>query len=740
MTLVRPEPLVLVVVPNGTCRPEPLATAVRREHPGWDVRALWAGDPHLRPATDGDLTWIEPPLDVEWEETLVAFEPLHAEWMRMLAVGCVEVESAARPVVALWAGAVAVLGSIACIVPTRGHATVVGRALGPIPDDGCRPDETDLAEFGNCSPHVVGFSPTAGPLMRWLAQRLAAEGEQSVGRILDRAVDAFHLDRCLEAGIGSGSWRWDDGESRLLDVPAYDARAPWVLDASAGTRARIDLVGHVDRQEALRAASAQLEGVRQPLVVPGGITLDPTMRRLVRGSTSPVPSAWTQPGAFRAWLQSRYWAALHRSRRDLAVAFPRPSSFDSRRFETWSRRAFVDDEVPLLVGIPERHTDSWEVDAELSTEGLNVVGYLTRESSLGDVARRLLDGLGAAGVPLAALAQQRTASPELVAGDVFGSSVSFASTLAVVNADQFPALQLDHPELFEAGTHMIGYWFWELEFVPAPMRRAIDLVDEIWAGSTFVADAFAAITERPVRYVPIPVPEPIAAARHRGSFSPLRDVEDRLVLGVVFDHFSVTERKNPFGAIEAFKRAFAADEGPVLVVKSMNGDHRWPQHQRVLAAAEGRPDIIVWDEHLERADQMAFIRSVDVLVSLHRSEGLGLHLAEAMWLGTPVIATRYSGNLDFMDDDCAVLIDATLVNVEHGEGVYPPEARWADPDLDQAAAAMRRMVADPKWAADLAAAGRRRMEQQPSLADTGRHIAHLLGLTAPTADGRGVAS
>ncbi len=125
---------------------------------------------------------------------------------------------------------------------------------------------------------------------------------------------------------------------------------------------------------------------------------------------------------------------------------------------------------------------------------------------------------------------------------------------------------------------------------------------------------------------------------------------------------------------------------------------------------------------------MAFIAATDALVSLHRSEGLGLHLAEAMWLGTPVVATRYSGNLDLMDDECSILIDAELVPVTRGQGVYPATARWAEPDLDQAAAAMRRLVGDPAFHERLVAAGRRRMEAQPSLADTGRMIAGLLGL------------
>ena len=273
---------------------------------------------------------------------------------------------------------------------------------------------------------------------------------------------------------------------------------------------------------------------------------------------------------------------------------------------------------------------------------------------------------------------------------------------------------------------MIGYWFWELEHVPLHMRQSIALVDEIWAGSRFVTDAFAAVSSVPVRHVPIPVGEPRRSGRGRSDFAVLADLGERPIFLTVLDHLSVTERKNPIGVIDAFCRAFTPDEGPVLIIKTMNGHQRWPNHLRVLAAANGRADIRVWDEALDRTDQMALMAAADCVVSLHRSEGLGLHLAEAMWLRTPTIATRYSGNLDFMNDDNSLLIDAELVNVEHGEGVYPPTALWADPDLEQAAAAMRRIAGDPALCARLAKAGRRTMEQQPSLADTGRLISQLL--------------
>jgi glycosyltransferase involved in cell wall biosynthesis len=759
MTDAHADPLVLIVVPNGGHRAGPLAEAIRRLHPAWRIEALWAGDPHLRPAFDKAIEWCSD-VDVrdrEWQLAHVSLAAERFEWSCMLEAARRRVGDHAA-VIALWAGSIGVGGHIGALLPSAGLATLIARA-DDMPDDGCSPTADDLDNEGRCSPNAVAFGPSAGPLIEWLAARLGVPGADPVGVVLDQAVMNFAIDVCRDDAVGAGLWRWATDAPRLLDLAGYDPAQPWTLDPRRDHRARIDLVGNRARQAVLATVGSQLAGRRLPVRVPGGLLIDDLVRSAIAESPEPPPAPWSEPGAFRAWLASRYWLTVHRSRADLGAAFPEPTTSNSAGFHRWCRRALVDDDAPLLVGVaapdgryPTTGSESSVVAVPARPAnvpggrlglpgGVNFVGYLSRDLGLGVVARQLLACLEAAGISVNVVDHLRSVSPAADIEPVARPSQTvYRTTLAVVNADQITGVALDHPDLLERTDRLIGYWFWELAEVPLAMRRSLDLVDEVWVGSRFVADAWRLRRDVPVRLASIPITEPTCSLRDLDSFPAVRTVADRFVFATVFDHHSVTERKNPFGAIEAFKRAFAPDEGPVLVVKSMNGDHRWPQHQRVLAAAEGRPDIIVWDEHLERADQMAFIRSVDVLVSLHRSEGLGLHLAEAMWLGTPVIATRYSGNLDFMDDDCAVLIDATLVNVEHGEGVYPPEARWADPDLDQAAAAMRRMMADPQWAADLAAAGRRRMEQQPSLADTGRHIAHLLGLTAPTADGRGVAS
>ncbi len=586
-------------------------------------------------------------------------------------------------VVLLWVGAVAVLGGLEELATTGAHPmTLVVRAVEALPDDGLAPTEADLIRDGLYTTTVAAFAANAEPVLTWISSNLT--GKVSVGALLMRAAQLFGAEECADESIGVGRWRWNCTEPALLDLGSYDTRSPWTLDPEESRPLRNELLGHPARQAALAAAAPQLAGRRTPMCLPGGLEVDNIVRQVVADSPTSAPAPWSAAAEFRDWLAARYWHALHEDRRDLRATFPDPDQRSAAAFQQWCRAAFTCDDVPLILAVPRLERDPVMVADGLRNDGLNLVGYFTRQSGLSDVVLRLREAVRHADVAVSSIATQRTASPVRETAGV-DNRVEFTNTVCVVTADQFPFLAADFPELFSATQRMIGYWFWELEHIPLHMRRSIELVDEIWAGSRFVTDAFAAVSSVPVRHVPIPIAEPQPSNRGRGDFPLLADVNDRPVFLCVFDHLSVTERKNPVGVIDAFRLAFAPDEGPILVIKTMNGRNRWPNHQRVLAAAEGRDDVRVWDETLSRADQMALVAAADCMISLHRSEGLGLHLAEAMWLGTPVIATGYSGNLDFMNGDNSLLIDFELVNVEHGEGVYPPSARWAAPDVQQAA-------------------------------------------------------
>jgi hypothetical protein len=727
----RSGPHLCLVVPHGSRRPGPLARRFDGSVQPDAIGAVWCGDPAMQPFAD-EVVWWEPAADEgDWHRILVASSPLVAEWWRALGVVERLLDEGASSVTIMWTGAVAVLGDVSALWSDVNGMRFVPRVVGPLPADGLVPDDRALLEAGRFSTHVATFARQSIAAVEWLRRQLADRSWDSssgapLGRLLEMATALFDHDECTDPRLGVGSFRWQTSTPVLLDVEGYRPDTPWVLDARESRAARITVVGHPDRVRALDEAADQLAGERRDLVIPGGVTVDDVMRRAVRAADG-SPSPWASSHAFRQWLSERYWARLHAERRDLSAAFPQPAGHDADAFGTWTRRAVLDDRAALLLPPIEPASHRFQVAPSLRSDGFNLVGYLRHDLGLGDVARRIAASAAAANVPVSLLAHTRTGSPLAESPVPVADHFEFATTLAVVNADQFGMLLDDHPELAASST-TIGYWFWELEHVPRSMRDAFAMVDEVWVGSRFVAEAIGADAPRPVRHVPIPVQCPVPSARGRASFERLAPFADRFVFVVVFDHFSVTARKNPIGAIDAFCRAFQPDEGPLLVVKSMNGARRWPQHQQVVARAEGRPDIVIWDEHLDRDDHLALIASADALVSLHRSEGLGLHLAEAMWLGTPCIATRYSGNLDFMDDDCAALIDASMIAVTDGEGVYPASAHWADPDIEQAAAAMRRMVDDPAWRARLVEGGRAKMEAQPSLADTGRRIAELLDL------------
>jgi glycosyltransferase involved in cell wall biosynthesis len=246
------------------------------------------------------------------------------------------------------------------------------------------------------------------------------------------------------------------------------------------------------------------------------------------------------------------------------------------------------------------------------------------------------------------------------------------------------------PEFF-AGRYTIGYWYWELEEFPDDQLGALDLVDEVWVATRHVQGAIESKTAKPVRHMPIPLHEPTPSSRGRASFG----LPDRYTFLASFDFHSVMERKNPLGVVAAFVSAFPEANESFLVLKSINGD-QWPEQAELIRCAIAeRPDITLIDSYLSEADNAALIAVTDCYVSLHRAEGLGLNLIDAMALGKPVIATAYSGNMDFMDEHNSFLVPWAYTTVPAGTPAYPSGARWADPDLGAAAATMAALVSDP---------------------------------------------
>ena len=284
---------------------------------------------------------------------------------------------------------------------------------------------------------------------------------------------------------------------------------------------------------------------------------------------------------------------------------------------------------------------------------------------------------------------------------------------AAVAAREFPAVAAGAaaaPRGLVRGRRVIGYWAWELPTVPDTWRAGLPFVHEIWALSSFTAEAFSKWLKpgapQTVRTVPIPlaVAPPQAAALDRAAFG-LPD--DAVVVLVSANLASSFERKNPLGAIAAFRAAFGDRPDRLLVLKIGNPEHYSDDFSRLRDAVGGAGNIRIDTRTLPAADAYALTACADIVLSLHRSEGFGLVPAEAMLLGRAVVATGWSGNLDFMDADSAALVGYRLVPARDPRGVFEaPGAEWAEPDIAEAAAHLRRLADDPAGRAALAERGR----------------------------------
>ena len=328
--------------------------------------------------------------------------------------------------------------------------------------------------------------------------------------------------------------------------------------------------------------------------------------------------------------------------------------------------------------------------------GANLVGYLQAEMGLGEAARKLGRALDRAGVSFSEIAYQRTESRQHHPFEQQRPAAALYDTnIICLNTSQLRDFLADVGIDFFAGRYSIGVWFWETTVFPEENLEGFRFVDEVWVSSEFVRNVISAETALPVFVAPLPVEEPREPHLSRADL----DLPEGFLYLFSFDYFSVFERKNPLATVEAFKQAFAPGEGPVLVLKSINGHRKRTAFKRLIDATRGRPDIHVIDGYVSADQKNAMMAACDCYVSLHRSEGFGLTMAEAMSYARPVIATGYSGNLEFMNDENGYLVPYTLTEIPGGSA-YPAGAHWADPDLIAAATLMRRVYEhqDEAWA------------------------------------------
>ena len=342
--------------------------------------------------------------------------------------------------------------------------------------------------------------------------------------------------------------------------------------------------------------------------------------------------------------------------------------------------------------------------------GVNLIGIAFGELGIGEDLRMAAQACDAAGVPFTGLnidpGKHLRQADRLLAShctdDV--AELPYAINLFCLTAADTQRVYAERGAALFDGRHNIGWWPWELPVWPQRWRGAFTLVDEVWAATRFTQTMFGQATDRPVTLMPLPV----SVARLQPVSRPSLGLPSgRFLYLFVFDFNSYLARKNPLAVIAAFQRAHPAGDGSVgLVLKTMNGradNNAWQQFVAVCAAD---PRITLLDSTLDREVVLGLVDACDAYVSLHRAEGFGRTLAEAMLLGKPVVGTDFSGNTDFLTKDTGYPVKWTRRAVAPGE--YPfiepaDQAWWADPDIPDAARQLRaaRTAAGSPWALQL---------------------------------------
>jgi len=649
----------------------------------------------------------------------------------------------------------------------------------PLPQDGKRPDERDLLLAGVYNLGFLALSAEAAQaFLPWWRERLRRDCLNDTAnalfvdqRWLDFAPALFEPLILKDPGYNVAYWNLPhrvlrrDGDRMLVnDRPlrffhysGFSPRAPHLLSKHqhASLRVRLSdtpLVGELCERYAAALGDAGFAGTSSLpygfATTADGLPLDARTRKALRLTyledeaverAPSFPDPFSSAGAgdviqrllrpsprapgVPIWL-FEIWS----DRADLRIAFPRLESADAGRFLDWVRTQGVrEHDIPpqLIPATPAEKTAA--AQDRVLTPGVNVYGYAFAESGTGQVVRSVVAALAAEGIPYAVFPFTRTISrQQRVFRDRGTAAPSYDTNLICVNADQVPLFFESMREQLVAGARNIALWAWEVEDLLPAMAASESHFDEVWGISSFTAAALARSLTKPVRAFPLPVVVPEVRRRTRAELG----MPDGFLFLFCFDYDSVFQRKNPLAVVAAFRQAFLDPVGipadAVLYIKTTNAERHAEEDEVLRAAARGCANIVIRDAYVTSDDYFSMIESCDCYVSLHRSEGFGLTVAEAMALGKPVISTAYSSTLEFANEANSFPVPARIVEVGEEAPPYPSRSRWADPDVSAAAEQMLRVYTDRAGAAAVGVRARAGIEALHGPSARGPLLRHLL--------------
>ena len=364
--------------------------------------------------------------------------------------------------------------------------------------------------------------------------------------------------------------------------------------------------------------------------------------------------------------------------------------------------------------------------------GVNVIGLSEYSLGIGEDARMAKNTLDYLNIP----------SQSIRAPIKCNSNKSTSTSIVPINTKKYPIDLFCLPPVdmirlnFEGGedllnrkSYKIGAWPWELPYWPVQFEKITNFANEIWAQSEYVFNCFSKLRDIPVYRMPMVVDIGIPKKINR---SYLKIKEDAFIFYTMFDGNSILSRKNPIATVLAFEAAFKnkRNANVSLVIKAMNINADNIEWRKIREIANSDSRIIIIDQHLEKSYLINLMSTFDAFISLHRSEGFGRVIAEAMLLGQPVITSNFSGNIDFCNHDTSYLVDGHLVGVGKNEYHFSEGQYWFEPDINIAAHQMIKVYENPSETLRISQNAKKYIQENYSIQSAGNFYKNRLSLIA----------
>ena len=361
-------------------------------------------------------------------------------------------------------------------------------------------------------------------------------------------------------------------------------------------------------------------------------------------------------------------------------------------------------------------------DCESLLPGVNLIGYSRSEMGVGEACRNMAKCLDHSGYPYNVypfMAGDYNRKEDLSLLEKESVEFKYKINLLSLNAEQLPIAASALGQILNI-RYNIGYWFWELPELPEKHIASFKFLNEICAPSKFVYDAIIKRSPIPVHIMPIAVSVKVAPGITRKDFNLPKD---SFLFLCMYDLHSESERKNAAAAIRAFKSAFSAKESSVgLVIKINNALQKKSETRYLQKLIDDYQNIYLINQIFTREQVNALLNNIDAVLSLHRSEGFGLVMAESMFLGKVAIATGWSGNVDFMTEKNSCLVDYKLIKLERDYGPYEKNQVWAEPDVEHASSLMSKLYNDSNYYSKVANEGMRSIKEKYNPEKIGKMI------------------